>query len=68
MTADANARALANVARLVVAAGRHRQSTVSLVELRIAMDGVDLEQAARLPRSDTPANIPGVRSHTRVQA
>jgi len=39
-------RALANVARLVVAAERHGQSTVDLDELRVALAEVDVDGLA----------------------
>jgi len=40
-------RALANVARLFVAAERHGQTTVDLGELRIALAEVDISALAR---------------------
>jgi hypothetical protein len=37
------AKALASVCRLVVAAERHGQDSISIAELRTALDGVDVQ-------------------------
>jgi hypothetical protein len=57
-TTKARAAALAGVCRLVVAAERHGEASISVAELSLALEGVDVEGLA-VPRSCVVRNASG---------
>jgi hypothetical protein len=65
----ARSAALGRVCRLVVAAERHDEDSITVAELRLALEGVDVGGLA-VPRPcvvgnvGRPFNITGVTSHT----
>ena len=68
-TTKARSQALARVARLMRAADRHEQHTITVDELRVALEGVDVEGLAE-PRPCVVSNCAGafdlsqMRMHT----